>query len=181
MFAAGNLAALMKEWPLNSVMLPTATHSKWREALDWKRHSSGDLRNRQMDGQDEGSRRIYITREISRRGDGNSEDSRKFHWWSIRREEEEFILGRGSRTILPDRWRSPHKGPVLKPASLPNSLYWARWVWVRSHLQWKAPPPQIGTLQLAPFVERTCVLVRTIIGHGGIKPPRSRPLSAWDN
>ena len=25
----------------------------------WDRHSSGDLRNRQMDGQDEGSRRIY--------------------------------------------------------------------------------------------------------------------------
>ena len=34
----------------------------------WDRHSSGDLRNRQMDGQDEGSRRIYITREISQRG-----------------------------------------------------------------------------------------------------------------
>ena len=34
----------------------------------WDRHSNGDLRNRQMDGQDEGSRRIYITREISRRG-----------------------------------------------------------------------------------------------------------------
>ena len=33
----------------------------------WDRHSSGDLRNRQMDGQDEGSRRIYITREISRK------------------------------------------------------------------------------------------------------------------
>ena len=34
----------------------------------WDRHSSGDLRNRQMDGQDEGSRRIYITRKISRKG-----------------------------------------------------------------------------------------------------------------
>ena len=34
----------------------------------WDRHSSGDLRNRQMEGQDERSRRIYITREISRRG-----------------------------------------------------------------------------------------------------------------
>ena len=33
----------------------------------WDRHSSGDLRNRQMDGQDEGSRRIYIIREISQR------------------------------------------------------------------------------------------------------------------
>ena len=34
----------------------------------WDRHSSGDLRNRQMDGQDEGSRRIYIIKEISRKG-----------------------------------------------------------------------------------------------------------------
>ena len=34
----------------------------------WDRHSSGDLRNRQMDGQDEGSRKIYITREISQKG-----------------------------------------------------------------------------------------------------------------
>ena len=76
-----------------------------------------------------------------------------------------------SPRILPDRWRSPHKGPVLKPVSLPNSLYWARWVWVHSHLQWKAPP-QIRTLQLAPSVGRTCVLVRTIIEQGKAKPPR---------
>ena len=65
-------------------------------SVGWDRHSSGDLRNRQMDGQDEGSRKIYITREISRRED--SEDTRKFYWWSIRREEEEFILGRSPRT-----------------------------------------------------------------------------------
>ena len=31
---AGSLAALMKELPLNSAMLSTATHSKLREALD---------------------------------------------------------------------------------------------------------------------------------------------------
>ena len=68
--------------------------------VGWDRHSNGDLRNRQMDGQDEGSRRIYITREISRKEDDNSEDTRKFYWWSIRRKEEEFILGRGSRTDL---------------------------------------------------------------------------------
>ena len=67
----------------------------------WDRHSSGDLHNRQMDGQDEGSRRIYITKDISRRGEGgNSEDTRKFYWWSIRRGEEEFILGRGPRMDL---------------------------------------------------------------------------------
>ena len=51
--------------------------------------------------------------------------------------------------ILPDRWRNPHKGPVLKPASLPNSLYWACWVWTRSHQQWKSPlnwDPTIGAV-----------------------------------
>ena len=54
-----------------------------------------------MDDQDEGSRRIYITREISRkRRDDNSEDTRKFYWWSIKRGEEEFILRRGPRMDL---------------------------------------------------------------------------------
>ena len=31
---AGSLVALMKKWPLNSVTLPAATHSKLRKALD---------------------------------------------------------------------------------------------------------------------------------------------------
>ena len=33
----------------------------------WDRHSSGDLRNRQMDSQDEGSRRIYNQRDLINR------------------------------------------------------------------------------------------------------------------
>ena len=66
----------------------------------WDRHLSGDLHNRQMDGQDEGSRRIYNQRDLTNRGDGNSEDTRKFYWWSIGRGEEELILGRGPRTDL---------------------------------------------------------------------------------
>ena len=53
-----------------------------------------------MDGQDEGSRRIYNQRDLTNRGDGNSEDTRKFYWWSIGRGEEELILGRGPRTDL---------------------------------------------------------------------------------
>ena len=80
-----------------------ATHCNLQQVegnAGWDRHSSGDLHNRQMDGQDEGSRRIYIIREISRKEDDNLEDTRKFYWWSIRRKEEEFILGRGSRTDL---------------------------------------------------------------------------------
>ena len=49
-------------------------------------------------------------------------------------------------------------------------MYWACWVWVRSHLQRRTP--QIRTLQLAPSVGRTCVLVRTIIRQGRAKPLR---------
>ena len=51
-----------------------------------------------MDGQDEENRRIYNQGDFTKKGDGNSEDARKFYWWSIRRGEEEIILGRGPRT-----------------------------------------------------------------------------------
>ena len=74
-------------------------HSQQVEgSAGWDRHSSGDLRNRQMDGQDEENRRIYNQGDFTKKGDGNSEDARKFYWWSIRRGEEEIILDRGSRT-----------------------------------------------------------------------------------
>ena len=59
---------------INEGMTPKQCHNahcnlqQVERSAGWDRHSSGDLRNRQMDGQDEGSRRIYITREISRRG-----------------------------------------------------------------------------------------------------------------
>ena len=64
----------------------------------WDKHSSGDLRNRQMDDQDEESRRIYNQRDLTNRREGNSEDTRKLYWWSIRRGEEELILRQGPRT-----------------------------------------------------------------------------------
>ena len=51
-----------------------------------------------MDGQDEENRRIYNQGDFTKKGDGNSEDAKKFYWWSIRRGEEEIILGRGPRT-----------------------------------------------------------------------------------
>ena len=131
----------------------------------WDRHSSGDLRNRQMDGQDEGSRRIYITREISRKGGqqfGRCQEILLVEYQKRRRRihpqtrpedgpwpPPQLRRWRScSPTILPDRWWSPHQGPVLKPASLPNSLYWTCWVWARSHLQWETPPPpKTRTLQ----------------------------------
>ena len=67
--AAGNLAALMKELPLNNAMLPIATHNKWREALDETDTQvttcAIDKWTAKMKGAEE-----YITREISRRGEG---------------------------------------------------------------------------------------------------------------
>ena len=53
-----------------------------------------------MDGQDEENRRLYNQRDFTNEGDGNSEDTRKFYWWSTRRGEEEFVLERGPRTDL---------------------------------------------------------------------------------
>ena len=138
----------MREWPPNSVTLTITTHSKLREALDG---TDTQVATCVIDKWTAKMKRTegYITREISWRKEGNSEDARKFYRWSIRRGEEEIILDRGPRTsfrqsssptIPPDRWRRSHKGPVLKPNSLPNSLYWVCWVWVCSHLQWKGPP-----------------------------------------
>ena len=59
---------------INEGMTPKQSHTAHCDSqqvegnVGWDRHSSGDLCNRQMDGQDEGSIRIYITRAISRRG-----------------------------------------------------------------------------------------------------------------
>ena len=39
-----------------------------KESVGWDRHSSGDLHNRQMDGQDEKSRRIYNQRDLRKSG-----------------------------------------------------------------------------------------------------------------
>ena len=46
-----------------------------------------------MDGQDEENRRIYNQGDSTKKEDGNSEVARKFYRWSIRRGEEEIILG----------------------------------------------------------------------------------------
>ena len=73
-------------------------HSQQVEgSAGWDRHSSGDLRNRQMDGQDEENKRIYNQGDFTKKGT-IEKDARKFYWWSVRRGEEEIILGRGLRT-----------------------------------------------------------------------------------
>ena len=140
-------------------------HSQQVEgSAGWDRHLSGDLRNRQIDGQDEENRRIYNQRDFTNEGGRQFERHQKALVAQYQRrrrrnhprprpEDGLWPLPQprcwrcSSPTILPDRRWSPYKGPVLKPASLPNSLYWPCWVWIRSHLQWKIPP-KIGTLQM---------------------------------
>ena len=64
--AVGSLAALMKEWPLNSVTLSTATHSKLREALDGTDTQVATCTINRWTAKMKGAEE-YITREISRR------------------------------------------------------------------------------------------------------------------
>ena len=117
----------------------------------WDRHSSGDLRNRQMDGQDEENRRIYNQGDFTKEGRqfGRHQEVLLVEYQKRRRRihprtrpedglwpSPQLCRWRScSPRILLDCWRRPHKGPVLKPASLLNSLYW-----VCSHLQWNEPP-----------------------------------------
>ena len=146
----------MREWPLNSAMLTTTTHSKLREALDG---TDIQVATCAIDRWTAKMKRTkgYITREISRRGGRQFrrhkevllveyQKRRRINHPRPRTEDEPWPSPQprcrrsNSPTIPLDRWRRPHKGPVLKPASLPSSLYWACWVWVCSHLQWKEPP-----------------------------------------
>ena len=111
-------------------------HSQQVEgSAGWDRHSSGNLRNRQMDDQDEENKRIYNQGDSMKRGDGNSEDAKKFYQWSIRRREEEIILGRGPRTSfnlppnhavddpVPRRPRPTVEGVLTKAQFLSLLLY----------------------------------------------------------
>ena len=133
-------------------MLTTTTHSKLREALDG---TDSQVATCAIDRWMAKMKRTegYITREISRRKEGNSEDARKFYRWSIRRGEEEIILGRGSRTSfdlppnhavgnpVPRRSRPTVEGVLTKAQFSSPLLYQIHcigsvcWVWVCSHLQ----------------------------------------------
>ena len=157
--ATGSLAALIKEWPLNSVTLSTVTHSKLKEALDRTDTRVATYTINRWTAKIKGAEE-YITREISWRWGIAIRKTPESSSCVVSEEEKKNSSSNEARgqtftlplrlwrscslTILPDRWWSPRKGPVLEPASLPNSLYWACWVWVRSHLQWRTP--QIRTL-----------------------------------
>ena len=153
--AAGCLAALMKEWPLNSVILSTATRSKLRKALDGTDTQVATCTINRWTAKMKGAEE-YIIREISQKGGrqfGRHQKALVVQYQRRRRRTHPRTRPEDglwppqlrrwrscSPTILPNRWRSPRKGLVLEPTSLPNSLYWACWAWVRSHLQWKTPP-----------------------------------------
>ena len=101
--AVGSLAALMKEWPLNSVTLSAVTHSKLSKALDGTGTQVATcMINRwtvKMNGV-EG----YITIEVSQRGDQTIAILRTLESpdreVTENREEEEFILGHNPRISL---------------------------------------------------------------------------------
>ena len=193
---AGSLAALMKEWSPNSVTLSAVTHSKLRKVLD----GTGTqvvtcMINRwtvKMNGVGE-----YIIIEVSQGGGSQfwgllkSSDREA----SENREEEEFILEHNLRisiypsstplTIpLPHDPVRPIEEALTKAQFLSPFLYQIHCigpVGFEFAYIYSEGPPQQRTLQLAPFVGRTCVLVRMIIENGGIGPPQSRPPSAWAN
>ena len=68
---------------INEGMTPEQCHPVYYNSQQvegsagWDRHSSSDPHNQQMDGQDEGSRGIYNQRDLTKRGDHNSEDTWK--------------------------------------------------------------------------------------------------------
>ena len=142
-----------------------------------------------MDSQDEGSRRIYITREISRREGRQFEDTRKFYWWSIRREEEEFILGRGPRTDFDPLLNYAIDEPVpqgsyptfeevlTKAQFLSPLLYQIHCIgpvgFRFAHIyNERHPLPPNWDPTIGAVCGKNCVLVRTIIEQGRVKPPR---------
>ena len=114
-------------------MLTTTTHSKLREALDG---IDTQVATCVIDRWTAKMKRTegYITREISRR-ESNSEDAKKFYPWSIRRGEEEIILGRGPRTsfdlplnhavddLVPQRSRPTVEGVLTKAQFSSPLLY----------------------------------------------------------
>ena len=117
--AAGSLAALMKEWPLNSVTLSATTHSKLRKTLDGiGTQGATCMINRwtvKMNGA-EG----YITTEISQgreaitvlRTSESSGYEASENW-----EEEEFILGLSPRINF-------HPFSMHSAIPLPYGLVW---------------------------------------------------------
>ena len=153
----------------------------------WDRHSSDDLHNRQMDGQDEGSRIIYNQRDLTKRRTTirKTPESSSCVVSEEEKKNSSSDEARG-RTLTPPPTtpltillpNDPAR-PLTKSSQRPSS--WARFstkfivlglLGLGSLTSTVKDTPQIETLQLAPSVGRTWVLVRTIIEQDRAKPPR---------
>ena len=111
------------------LQLTASGGKRWmRQTLKWRLAQSTDGRPRWRE-----QKNIYNQRDLTKKKDDNSEDTRKFYWWSIRRGEEEFILGRGPRTDLDPllnyavddpvpQWSCPTVDKVLTKARFLNLL-----------------------------------------------------------
>ena len=146
-----------------------------------------------MDGQDEENRMIYITREISRRGGTAIRKTPGSSIGGVSKEEKKKsspVVDRGRAltfpltTLLTIQFLNDPARPLKASSQRPNSQVRFSTKFIVLGLLdlglltfTVKGAPQIGTLQLAPSVGRTCVLVRAIVGHGGIRPPQSRPPS----
>ena len=127
--AAGSLAALMREWPLNSAMLTTTTHSKLREALDGTDTQVATCAiNRWMSKIKR--TKGYITREISRRRGtairkrpgssigGVSEEEKKK---SSSAEDREWALTFPPTTLLTIQFPNDPARPLKASSQRPSS------------------------------------------------------------
>ena len=106
---------------INEGMTPEQCHPVYcnsqqvEGSAGWDIHLSRDLHNQQMDGQDEGSRRIYNQRDLTKRGGSQFGRHLKALLCSIRGGEEELILGRGPRIDF-------HPSSTPLAILLPNDL-----------------------------------------------------------
>ena len=111
------------------LQLTASGGKRWMgQTLKWRPAQSTDGQPRWRE-----QKNIYNQRDLTKKKDDNSEDTRKFYWWSIRRGEEEFILGWGPR-MDPDpllnyavddpvpQWSCPTVDEVLTKAQFLSSL-----------------------------------------------------------
>ena len=95
-----------------------------------------------------------------KKGDSNSEDAKKFYWWSIKRGEEETILCRGPRTsfdlypnhavdnLVPQRSRLTVEGVLTKAQFSSPLLYQIHCIgpveFEFAHIYSERSPPKSG-------------------------------------
>ena len=187
----------MREWPLNSAMLTTTTHSKLREALDG---TDTQVATCTIDRWTAKMKRIegYITREILRRQErqfGRCQEVILVEYQKRRRRnhprprtEDELwpspqpcCRRSSSSTIPPDLKASSQRLSSQARFSTKFIVFGLLGLGLLTSTVKGAP--QIGTLQLALSVERTWGLVRAIIEQGRAKTPRGnddgQPIGPW--